>query len=183
MREGAIAKWLCTGLQIRSQRFDSASRLQHFSATEVETVRAGVAQLVERNLAKVEVASSRLVSRSTQKVSSHQPQCCAEASPKDAGVAQLVERNLAKVEVASSRLVSRSTQKVSSHQPQCCAEASPKDAGVAQLVERNLAKVEVASSRLVSRSILSFPRFQIPAEALLSSFVVSAVLSSPDIVS
>ena len=25
---GAIAKWLCTGLQIRSQRFDSASRLQ-----------------------------------------------------------------------------------------------------------------------------------------------------------
>jgi hypothetical protein len=27
---------------------------------------AGVAQLVERNLAKVEVASSRLVSRSTQ---------------------------------------------------------------------------------------------------------------------
>ena len=53
-RNGAIAKWLCTGLQIRLRRFDSASRLQN----------AGVAQLVERNLAKVEVASSRLVSRS-----------------------------------------------------------------------------------------------------------------------
>ena len=52
--------------------------------------------MVERNLAKVEVASSRLVSRSKQFVSAN------------AGVAQLVERNLAKVEVASSRLVSRS---------------------------------------------------------------------------
>ena len=27
-RNGAIAKWLCTGLQIRLRRFDSASRLQ-----------------------------------------------------------------------------------------------------------------------------------------------------------
>ena len=57
-RRGAIAKRLCTGLQIRVGRFDSGSRLQYF---------AGVAQLVERNLAKVEVASSRLVSRSKQK--------------------------------------------------------------------------------------------------------------------
>ncbi len=59
--------------------------------------RAGIAQLVERNLAKVEVASSRLVSRSKfyfKRI--------------NAGIAQLVERNLAKVEVASSRLVSRS---------------------------------------------------------------------------
>ena len=59
---------------------------------------AGIAQLVERNLAKVEVASSRLVSRSTS----------LHLNPY-AGIAQLVERNLAKVEVASSRLVSRST--------------------------------------------------------------------------
>ena len=58
---------------------------------------AGIAQLVERNLAKVEVASSRLVSRST-----------IHTANKYAGIAQLVERNLAKVEVASSRLVSRS---------------------------------------------------------------------------
>ena len=57
-RRGAIAKRLCTGLQIRVGRFDSGSRLQDS---------AGVAQLVERNLAKVEVASSRLVSRSSQK--------------------------------------------------------------------------------------------------------------------
>ncbi len=53
--------------------------------------------MVERNLAKVEVASSRLVSRSKfyfKRI--------------NAGIAQLVERNLAKVEVASSRLVFRS---------------------------------------------------------------------------
>ena len=76
--------------------------------------KAGVAQLVERNLAKVEVASSSLVSRSRLPGSLHmackQPQlyvgfeCCIGI----AGVAQLVERNLAKVEVASSSLVSRS---------------------------------------------------------------------------
>ena len=52
--------------------------------------------MVERNLAKVEVASSRLVSRSNH------------LHLNIAGIAQLVERNLAKVEVASSRLVSRS---------------------------------------------------------------------------
>jgi hypothetical protein len=53
---GAIAKRLCAGLQIRLARFDSGSRLQK--------LQAGVAQLVERNLAKVEVESSRLFSRS-----------------------------------------------------------------------------------------------------------------------
>ena len=107
--DGAIAKWLCTGLQIRSQRFDSASRLHLFSGgKKIEAVpRAGVAQLVERNLAKVEVASSRLVSRSTKllQITNIGFGRCVLS---DAGVAQLVERNLAKVEVASSRLVSRS---------------------------------------------------------------------------
>ena len=34
------------------------------SIYEATNIRAGIAQLVERNLAKVEVASSRLVSRS-----------------------------------------------------------------------------------------------------------------------
>ena|GEM_PF-3025258 len=53
---GAIAKRLCTGLQIRVGRFDSGSRLQIHDAA--------VAQLVERNLAKVEVESSRLFCRS-----------------------------------------------------------------------------------------------------------------------
>jgi hypothetical protein len=53
---GAIAKRLCAGLQIRIAQFDSGSRLQK--------LHAGVAQLVERNLAKVEVESSRLFSRS-----------------------------------------------------------------------------------------------------------------------
>ena len=86
--------------------------------------------MVERNLAKVEVASSRLVSRSRfsskfeengwrdSKVAMHRIanpftavrfRLAPPAKKKlDAGVAQLVERNLAKVEVASSRLVSRS---------------------------------------------------------------------------
>lgn len=35
------------------------------SIYEATNIRAGIAQLVERNLAKVEVASSRLVSRSS----------------------------------------------------------------------------------------------------------------------
>jgi hypothetical protein len=52
---GAIANRLCTGLQIQLARFDSGSLLHSI---------AGVAQLVERNLAKVEVESSRLFSRS-----------------------------------------------------------------------------------------------------------------------
>ena len=38
--------------------------------------KAGIAQLVERNLAKVEVASSNLVSRSSSKRSSMDPNSC-----------------------------------------------------------------------------------------------------------
>jgi hypothetical protein len=79
--------------------------------------------LVERNLAKVEVESSRLFSRSSIKRKRSQlPFIFSEASVEvsftnavstgqylyHAGVAQLVERNLAKVEVESSRLFSRS---------------------------------------------------------------------------
>ncbi len=56
--------------------------------------------MVERNLAKVEVESSRLFSRSIFLVWG--------VVSLYAGVAQLVERNLAKVEVESSRLFSRS---------------------------------------------------------------------------
>src|SRR5450830_1261620 len=76
---------------------------------------AGVAQLVERNLAKVEVESSRLFSRSKKcwKRRNSYPwkktfflRYCWSCK---AGVAQLVERNLAKVEVESSRLFSRSS--------------------------------------------------------------------------
>ncbi len=67
--------------------------------------RAGIAQLVEHDLAKVGVASSSLVSRSKFStgftVSYKAPPC-------DAGIAQLVEHDLAKVGVASSSLVSRS---------------------------------------------------------------------------
>ena len=72
--------------------------------------------MVERNLAKVEVASSSLVSRSSFDSSARR--FCAVGSffvfgdglgPFRAGIAQLVERNLPKVDVASSNLVSRST--------------------------------------------------------------------------
>ncbi len=85
---------------------------------------AGVAQLVERNLAKVEVESSRLFSRSRFKgkltklpffIPGHHlntiqvQSCSSQMGGYDAGVAQLVERNLAKVEVESSRLFSRSS--------------------------------------------------------------------------
>ena len=69
---------------------------------------AGIAQLVERNLAKVEVASSSLVSRSKFFERSDN---IFHLIFHSAGIAQLVERNLAKVEVASSSLVSRSTLK------------------------------------------------------------------------
>jgi hypothetical protein len=65
---GAIAKRLCNGLQIRLVQFDSGSRLQDF---------AGIAQLVERNLAKVEVASSSLVSRSSETPRSARRFACA----------------------------------------------------------------------------------------------------------
>ena len=73
------------------------------SIYEATNIRAGIAQLVERNLAKVEVASSRLVSRSILIT------YLLIVLFQYAGIAQLVERNLAKVEVASSRLVSRSS--------------------------------------------------------------------------
>ena len=62
---------------------------------------ADVAHLVERNLAKVEVASSSLVIRSTFFPADKNVHISAD-------VAHLVERNLAKVEVASSSLVIRS---------------------------------------------------------------------------
>jgi hypothetical protein len=56
------------------------------------TIFAGVAQLVERQPSKLNVASSNLVSRSIS-----------------AAIAQLVERVLGKDEVASSNLVGSST--------------------------------------------------------------------------
>ena len=62
---------------------------------------AGIAQLVEHDLAKVGVASSSLVSRSKFEK-------CRKTRTTQAGIAQLVEHDLAKVGVASSSLVSRS---------------------------------------------------------------------------
>ena len=70
-------------------------------------VNAGIAQLVEHDLAKVGVASSSLVSRSRLYACKNKPVFSGKKM-NFAGIAQLVERNLAKVEVASSSLVSRS---------------------------------------------------------------------------
>ena len=64
--------------------------------------------MVERNLAKVEVESSRLFSRSSLVWHEIGALRTAKNVRLHAGVAQLVERNLAKVEVESSRLFSRS---------------------------------------------------------------------------
>ena len=63
---------------------------------------ATLAQLVERNLAKVEVTSSNLVCRSNLIA-------LIVLNSDIATLAQLVERNLAKVEVTSSNLVCRSS--------------------------------------------------------------------------
>src|SRR5690625_4915608 len=60
-----MAEWLCSGLQSRVRRFDSDSGLQKNPATAVVGHNAGIAQLVEHDLAKVGVASSSLVSRSS----------------------------------------------------------------------------------------------------------------------
>jgi hypothetical protein len=82
---------------------------------------AGIAQLVERNLAKVEVASSSLVSRSSFRSIALIGEVKKQRGVKqfNAGVAQLVERNLAKVEVASSSLVSRSIHQGKQRFPFC----------------------------------------------------------------
>jgi hypothetical protein len=114
--------------------------------------------LVERNLAKVEVESSRLFSRSRnwrkrrEVILENEHLFCDNRCLANAGVAQLVERNLAKVEVESSRLFSRSSAALGFA---VSSKMYGSNAGVAQLVERNLAKVEVESSRLFSRSRIS----------------------------
>ena len=63
-QKGALAEWLCSGLQIRGPRFDSGRRLHYsFESEWLSRINATLAQLVERNLAKVEVTSSNLVCR------------------------------------------------------------------------------------------------------------------------
>jgi hypothetical protein len=87
--------------QGRGREFESRFPLQNISSRVLQllALNAGIAQLVEHDLAKVGVASSSLVSRSSQHDSDKHHY---------AGIAQLVEHDLAKVGVASSSLVSRS---------------------------------------------------------------------------
>ena len=73
---------------------------------------AGLAHLVERHLAKVEVASSNLVTRSKGSIQfwvDFLNLLFILKIRRRAGLAHLVERHLAKVEVASSNLVTRSS--------------------------------------------------------------------------
>ena len=82
--------------------------------TLIDNRYAEVAQLVERHLAKVDVASSM----SRVRVSSSAPMTKSGEVRRNilqyAEVAQLVERHLAKVDVASSSLVFRSIGTISS---------------------------------------------------------------------
>ena len=100
---------------------------------------AGIAQLVERNLAKVEVASSSLVSRS--KYPKEVP-----TSFKQKGKPSLPFFGFGVFQVF------RPSCPLGLKSGFCRCIILRSDAGIAQLVERNLAKVEVASSNLVSRS-------------------------------
>ena len=76
-------------------------------ALEIVKSDAEIAQLVEHDLAKVGVASSSLVFRST-KVGVASSSLVFRSKERFAEIAQLVEHDLAKVGVASSSLVFRS---------------------------------------------------------------------------
>jgi hypothetical protein len=117
------------------------------SAIIVVLQNAEVAQLVERNLAKVEVESSRLFFRS----SSLDMQKSSEMLGSNAGVAQLVERNLAKVEVESSRLFSRSRIQREARLPFFYS-----DTGVAQFLWRG-------SKEVMQRPAKPFRRVRFPS--------------------
>jgi hypothetical protein len=96
LRRGNSSVGRARPCQGRGREFESRFPLQNLCSARKH--QAGIAQLVEHDLAKVGVASSSLVSRSKSVLSvSFQ-----------AGIAQLVEHDLAKVGVASSSLVSRS---------------------------------------------------------------------------
>ena len=103
-----------------------------------DQVQAGIAQLVERNLAKVEVASSSLVSRS---IFRQGPLGALFFSAVARGHPDRQRRRGCEIKCKKAGVL-----------PAVSVRYAPDFAGIAQLVERNLAKVEVASSSLVSRS-------------------------------
>ncbi len=110
---------------------------------------ADVAQLVAHNLAKVRVASSSLVIRSTPPNGTHRvPRGWRARAFSSAG-----ERFPDTEEVTGSIPVSRTN----SPSRGCSAVRLLENADVAQLVAHNLAKVRVASSSLVIRSIAEGP--------------------------
>ena len=89
---------------------------------------AGLAHLVERHLAKVEVASSNLVTRSKGSIQfwvDFLNLLFILKIRRRAGLAHLAERHLAKVEVASSNLVTRSRWRHSQVVRQRSAKPSP----------------------------------------------------------
>ncbi len=157
-----------------------------------------MAQLVEHNLAKVGVAGSSPVVRSSnvqvpfpdgtcfdkrrdgqvvrQGPAKPSPPVRIRFSPPYADMAQLVEHNLAKVGVAGSSPVVRSRlvrQGPAKPSPPVRIRFSPPYADMAQLVEHNLAKVGVAGSSPVVRSRLVSPSI----EGLF--YIVSRLVTEP----
>ena len=102
--------------------------------------------MVERNLAKVEVASSSLVSRSKKLI---------KKFFKAARVAELVDAQ--DLKSCGQKCSYRFDAGLGYKKVEIFVFIVA--AGVAQLVERNLAKVEVASSSLVSRSNIKTETF------------------------
>ena len=118
---------------------------RHQGSVFREEPQAGIAQLVERNLAKVEVASSSLVSRSR----------CPKGKPRLPFFIQgepPVHIPSGSRRRDSKAVMQRIANPSSPVRLWIAPPVSRGHAGIAQLVERNLAKVEVASSSLVSRS-------------------------------
>ena len=132
-------------LKKNSQKFGQIKKLPYL-CTAIERKNAGVAQLVERNLAKVEVASSSLVSRSKKLI---------KKFFKAARVAELVDAQ--DLKSCGQKCSYRFDAGLGYKKVEIFVFIVA--AGVAQLVERNLAKVEVASSSLVSRSNIKTETF------------------------
>ena len=118
---------------------------------------AGIAQLVEHDLAKVGVASSSLVSRSSHATRGARGSWVAE------GVGRRCAHGFGRVKSIHGQTRSGTIRHA--------------NAGIAQLVEHDLAKVGVASSSLVSRSSslsLGLPRFCFFQQAVILSIAVAA---------
>ena len=131
---GARGSWVAEGVGRRCAHGFGRVKSIH-GQTRSGTIRhanAGIAQLVEHDLAKVGVASSSLVSRSSHATRGARGSWVAE------GVGRRCAHGFGRVKSIHGQTRSGTIRHA--------------NAGIAQLVEHDLAKVGVASSSLVSRS-------------------------------